>query len=225
MSKHELMLRRRPALDEDIADVHASWIEVAGRLPHPWGVEPTAIDMHPSVRAGDHSALVRLDRGLGKGLRGYAQYALRTAGFLEDAAQYDDFVVISFAARGQDYDPLARDVFPALVRAFGAYRASVYNLAKASADWPDVVEQCRASGTDVDGRDGVFAIWALNYFDRLLCQRAFATTPERLVEKLHRSVAHASLCHDGAIVDWAGRFLDAYELASADAQFRAALAD
>lgn len=224
MSKHELELRRRPRLDEDIVAVHARWVNVAAGLPHPWRIDPTAIDMQPAARRAHSLALVRLNKGLGKGLRGYVQYALRKAAYLEDAAQFDDFIVVVFNARGRDYEQLAREVFPPLIQAFGAYRANVYNVAKRSDDWSNVVDQCRATGRDIDGRDGVYAISALNYFDRLLCKRAFETTPEHLVEKLQRRALSASLFNDGAIVDWAGRFLNADELTEADAQFRTALA-
>lgn len=141
-----------------------------------------------------------MNRYLEKGIKGYVSYQLRAEAYLKDNAQYDDVLVLEFNPQKIDFALLACDVIPKLIDAFQAYRAVMSSTNLALTDWPKIVEMTHSTGRDVDGRDGVFRITALNYWDKTLCQRAFGMTPAKIIQQLSTAVSKAEILNDGAYV-------------------------
>lgn len=151
--------------------------------------------------------MVDLKNLLQKGLKGEIVYQLRHNDYLRDDAQYDDYLAIEFDPKKVDYTDLVINVFPKLIEAFECYRATIYDKRLARLDWQNIVEKARKTGKDIDGRDGVYRINAVNYFDAELCKRAFGLTPEQIFNRLSRKVEHVSLCLDGVILIYSSKLL------------------
>jgi len=100
----------------------------------------------------------------------------------------------------------------------------VHNWSITRSDWPQVVELCNSTGKDVNGRDGVYRINAVNYYDRELCQRAFNLSPEQIVERLDGKVESVSLLSDGVMLIYSSKLLERDELEKIDAKVKALLA-
>lgn len=222
MEKFELVLRHRPSLNQSIEDKHSEFLAIAGGLPAPWGL--TNIDECKLPKQEDNLAtVIQLNRHLAKGLKGFVSYQLRAATYLKDNAQYDDILVLEFNPNKIDYALLVFDVFPKLINAFQAYRAVITSMNLAMEDWQTVVEKVNATGRDVDGRDGVFRISAVNFWDNLLCKRAFGMTPSEIVQRLSVSVPKAAILNDGAYVVSITSISNSGELATLDQHLRGAL--
>lgn len=55
-------------------------------------------------------------------------------------------------------------------------------------------------GIDVDGRDSIFRINPVNFFDQQLCRRAFQLDACHVVDRLKGHVYDASLLNDGVLI-------------------------
>jgi hypothetical protein len=176
------------------------------------------------VNDGDFGAFQKLGPALGKGLRGEVSYPLRDKEYLRDAARYDDSLFMDFDAAQIDFAELTQKVFPALIEGFDAYRAAVKDDAQCLEDWSRIAALAKETGRDVDGRDTVFRIHAVNYFDKELCKRAFDMTPSELLQKLGGVFDRAELFQEGVLLVCTKAFPEADELRRIEEAFRKELA-
>lgn len=216
MSKYKIELRHRVQSDETISERHGRFLDRIARLRSPWNL--SGIGSLPAIGA---ELLVGLsfDDLFGPGIKGRLTYVYRSADYLEDNAQYDDSLFIEFKAGDMELDEIV-EVFPVYVEAFDAYRATLHNWNVTRSDWPDLVAACRKTGKDLNGRDGVYRINTINYFDRELCSRAFGLTPEQLVARLEGKVQLVSMIHDGVFMVYDSSEMDARDFQGVDSYVR-----
>jgi hypothetical protein len=107
------------------------------------------------------------------------------------------------------------------VTAFNAYRGTIFlNNTLVIDDRQEIVRLYRETGKDVNGRDGVYRINTVNYFDRELCRRAFNLSPEEIAHRLEGKVERVSLLLDGVLLIVTSELLDRTELEKVDAMVR-----
>ncbi|WP_083236475.1 hypothetical protein [Pseudomonas sp. S3E12] len=197
MTTHKLEFRHRPKFSEPIEKRHQNFLEKLPCLGKPWDL---AGAVEVSDIEGELVVAVSLDKFLPKGIKGRIAYALRSEKYLEDDAQFDDSLFVEFSNAKVDYSDLLKRIFPAYVHAFGAYRAALHDWSVTRRDWPEVVAACDATKKDVNGRDGVFRINAVNYFDEALCIRAFGKSPQQIISCLKGHVEEASELAGGVLI-------------------------
>lgn len=168
MSKWEINVRRKPALHESEADVHASLVPCLKTLPSPWGL---TCDAPVSSKPGNLTTVVSLRGKLGKGIAGHITYSLRHEDYLRDNAQYDDSLILEFDPKKIDVTVIPEVLIPALVSSFNAYRVSVEDIDLAMSDWEAIKEMVEKTGCDVNGRHGVFRFSPMGFYDRALVLR------------------------------------------------------
>ncbi|MCF7531651.1 hypothetical protein [Pseudomonas petrae] len=197
MTTHKLEFRHRPKFSEPIEKRHEIFLEKLSGLGTPWDLAG-AVEV-PDIE-GELVISVSLDKSLPKGIKGRIVYSLRSEKYLEDDAQFDDSLFVDFSIAKIDYSDLLKMVFPAYIHAFGAYRAALHDWSVTRSDWPAVVAACDATKKDVNGRDGVFRINAINYFDEELCLRAFGKSPQQIISCLKGHVEEASELAGGVLI-------------------------
>ena len=217
MSKYKIGLRHRAQPDETIPERHGRFLDRIAWLGSPWNL--SGIGSLPAIGA---EFLVSLSFGdiFGSGIKGRLTYVYRSADYLEDNAQYDDSLFIEFKAGDMELDEIV-EVLPVFVEAFDAYRATLHNWNVTRSD--DLVAACRKTGKELNGRDGVYRINTINYFDRELCSRAFGLTPEQLVARLEGKVQLVSMIHDGVFMVYGSREMDARDFQGVDSYVRSLL--
>lgn len=131
------------------------------------------------------SAGANLSMCLAKGVRGSILYASRVPGVIKDKATSDDFIKLELDLGKVDYFWFAVHVFPKIVQIFEAYRASIVTDEDQEIDdFDEIVELSREKKIDIIGRDSVFRIQPVNYFDNTLCIRAFGLGHKEVAARL-----------------------------------------
>jgi hypothetical protein len=179
----DVMIRRRARLDEPIPELNAKFLEQFVAVPGFWGEGKTAADA--PFELGETGSL-DLRKALRDGLSGQVVYMARFAGYLsKDVARADDHLRIRLDTDKIDYASFCGETLPRLISIFGSYRGYVEPDAKVrAADWEIVRQQSRKTGRDVDGRDGIFRIWPVCWFDGELSRRAFGISAEEAVRRV-----------------------------------------
>lgn len=196
----ELMIRRRASLNESATELNSNIVARLAALPNFWKEQKTTSDAEFSK--GDESATLDLRQSLMSGLKGQIVYAPRFQGYLSrDIAQSDDFLALRVNTEKADYRIFANETFPDLIAIFGAYRAAIETDREiATADWEIVCQQSLETDRDIDGRDSVFRIWPVNFFDDLLCERSFGRSAEQVVRRASVVCERAELLNGGAFL-------------------------
>lgn len=223
-SKFVLELRHRPKLSDDIKERHKRFVDLQSEVGAPWGI-PCDGSVTPLDMSGELSSIVDLDGVLGLGLKGDIIYQFRGEEYLRDIAQYDDSLAIEFNPKKIDYVNLVKNVFPILVKAFECYRATIYEKKIARSDWREIVKLSRSTGKDVNGRDGVYRVNAVNFYDNELCRRAFGLSPDQVIHRLRGKVEHVSLLLDGVLLIISSAILENDKLANIDSEVKTMLAN
>jgi len=118
-----------------------------------------------------------------------------------DMAMYDDSLIVKIETENIDYDRFVNESLPAMIGHFSPYRADVYlDLKLAMSDFEYWSRLHRERQIDADDRRFVERINPVNYFDRGLCQRAFNTTPEAIIEALVGKVERVEMLDDGVLI-------------------------
>jgi hypothetical protein len=197
----EVMLRRRPALAENVVTLGATFISNARFITRFLKEVPGAESAKVSLGSGE-SAILDLRGSLVAGLGGQIVYAARLAGYLsQDSSQFDDFLTLAASTKDYDHSELCTVLFPKLVETFGPYRASIHtDKTVQRADWKSVRSESQQTGRDIDGRDSVFRIWPVNFFDDLLCRRSFGVSCEDVVRRASPECEQARIVSNGAFL-------------------------
>lgn len=193
-------LRYRARADESISERHERLVARLRAVPQPWGrVGAAGV---PLADIGDGLEVqVDFSQTLTSAMRAYAAYVFRGESYLRDEAEFDDRMVLEFDIGKQDYQRLVCDGFPAYVDAFEAYRGTVVlDEELAADDWEEVSRLSRTLGKDLDGRDGVFRIAPVGFFDHELCRRAFCLTPSEVVSRLAGHAEYVRLLNGGVLL-------------------------
>ena len=163
----------RANLDEPYPELNAKFVEQFIAVPGFWGAGKTASDA--PFESTDESASLDLRTALVSGLGGQVLYAPRFAGYLSrDIAQSDDFIWLRLDTEEADHVRFCSATLPRLIEVFGSYRAAARtDDAVKLADFDITRVQSQKTGRNIDGRDSVYRIWPVCFFDDLLCRRAF----------------------------------------------------
>jgi len=223
VSKYEIELRYRAIVSESIECCHNRFMAGLEKIPVPWGLKEADVQIQLPDIGDDLLSVCDLSSALGNGIKGHSVYVLRSADYLQDKAQYDDNVAIKFDPKKINFNYLVEEIFPLYIKAFLPYRATIQSSDIANADWPEIADKCNSTEKDVNGRDGVYRINAVNYYDRELCQRAFDLSPEQIIERLDGKVESVSLLLDGVMLIYSSKLLERDELEKIDAEVKALL--
>lgn len=221
MSKLKLELRHRAQLNEAYDEKHAKFINNITELESPWCLDK-AFSL-PDM-GGELLVSFPLSKIFGRGVNGRITYVCRSEEYLEDNAQYDDHIQIEFNDGRFDLGEVIK-VLQVYIPAFDCYRATVHNWDITRSDWPKVVEECNSSGKDINGRDGVYRINAINYFDRELCLRAFSLSPEQIIQRLDGKVEFVSLFNDGLFLIYSSQLLEKNVFLNIDKEIKQIIGD
>lgn len=215
----EVRFRRRATDGGDVPTLNARIIKALSGLKGFW-------------RPGDH--LPHLDKGEGEsasidltpclenGIRGAISYASRLKGGLIDKAISDD--VLTLKINAADYEWFGQEIFAKIVLAFEPYRAGmISDLDQDLDDFEDIVNESRRTGLDVDGRDTIFRIQPISYFDDILCCRAFCINSDEALGRMSREGIQASKVYSGVLIQANKHPLNGRHLIEFDARVRRAL--
>ena len=219
MDKYKLELRHRALATEFIPERHERFLAKIAGLDSPWNL--AGIGPLPDI-GSELLVTVALGKIFGVGVKGRLTYVYRSVGYLEDNAQYDDSLFIEFAPGDISIDKII-EILPVYISGFECYRATLHNWAVTRSDWPGLVEACDKTGRDLNGRDGVYRINVINYFDRELCKRAFLLSPEEIFERLDGKVQSVSLVHDGIFMVYSSKELNRHQFQGVDSVVRSLL--
>lgn len=198
--KIEARFRRRAVLGENVEDLNARVLHELSTIEGLWIKEQGISGAHLDSGQGE-SAAVDISPCLGNGMKGAISYASRLSTFISDKAINDDTLVIQMDADAVDFVSFCRCVFPAIVRVFCPYRANIVtDLNQDLDDFEEIVEEVQRTGRDVDGRDTVFRIYPTNYFDDVMCRRAFGLSADEVVVKLSGKIMLAEYFQLGALL-------------------------
>ncbi len=196
----DFMLRRRASLDEPSPELNAKFVEQFAAVPGFWGAGKTAGDA-PFEFTGA-SASLDLRTVLVDGLAGQVLYRARFAGYLSrDIAQSDDFVSLCLITEEADYARFCSTTLPRLIEIFKPYRAAAHtDEAVMLADFDITRVQSQKTGRNIDGRDSVYRIWPVCFFDDLLCRRAFGIGAAEVAARAAPECERAEVLHGGAFL-------------------------
>jgi len=188
----DVMIRRRAKLDEPIPALNARLLEQFIAVPCFWGQGKTAADA--PFEQGETGSL-DLRKSLRGGLSGQVVYMPRFVGYLsKDVSKADDTLRIRLDTDKVDYAVFCAETLPRLITMFESYRGHVETDAKVRAvDWENVRQQSRTTGRNIDGRDSIFRIWPVCWFDGELSRRAFGITAEEAVRRASPECERAEL--------------------------------
>ena len=171
--KVSVNIRRRAAADEDVRKLNSIIIARLSKIDGIFRGDDVQLQAVFDPGKGE-SAGIYLSPFLVEGIRGGVSYASRIPGAVKDHGTSDDFIYLELDLESLNYNWFVTVVFPAIVEVFGAYRSTVVtDLDQRDDDFNKIVELCRLEKKDLKSRDGVFRIQSVNYFDDILCRRAF----------------------------------------------------
>jgi hypothetical protein len=188
----DVMIRRRARLDEPVPVLNAKLLERFVAVPGFWGEGKTVADA--AFEQGETGSL-DLRKSLRDGLSGQVVYMPRFAGYLsKDESKADDTLRIRLDTDKVDYAAFCAETLPRLITIFESYRGYVETDPKVrAADWEMVRQQSRKTGRNIDGRDSIFRVWPVCWFDLELSRRAFGITAEEAVRRASPECERAEL--------------------------------
>jgi hypothetical protein len=140
-------------------------------------------------------------------------YAARHPEHMEDTSIWDDSFTLQIDETRVHYDFFVNTLFQKLATCFEAYRGCVVVDQDLDLDDFEVIcENAQDTGLDIDGRDTVFRIQPANYFDHLLCERAFDASPDEIQKKLCNSVERVDLENNGVLIIVTSKIVSRTEL-------------
>lgn len=197
--KIEAIFRRRAEVGESVAELNSALIEKLSKIS---GFFSESHEQGGGLfDTGDgESASMNLSPYLTPGMSGGVIFASRISGTVEDWATSDDSLGLKIDLEKIDFMQFSSTVFPEVIRAFDCYRSAVITDVNLYLDdHEEIVEVCRSTLLDVDGRDGVFRFNPVNYFDDELCARAFSLCPAEVVERLKGNCKTVEEFHGGVL--------------------------
>lgn len=219
----EARFRRRAKSGESISELNNSLLKRLSKIKGLWAESKSAEDVYFDAGSGE-SAASDLSPCLVKDVNGAISYASRLPAAIVDKATSDDSIILKFDSDKIDFHKLCNDVFPEVIEAFSPYRAVIItDLDQDLDDFEDIVQESQSTGKDVDGRDSVFRIHPINYFDDEMCKRAFGIASSEVIEKLELSIERAEKIAGGALLLVSSEPVAGSELASIDSLVRRCL--
>lgn len=215
----EVRFRRRAMVGESLSLLNYKLLDRLSTISKLWAADVAYA--HYDAGSGE-SAAADLSPCLVNGIKATVSYASRLPAAVADKAISDDVMALRFDREQVDFEEFCREVFPAIVTAFEPYRASVViDLDQDLDDYEDIVREAQRTGRDIDGRDTVFRLHLVNYFDRIMCERAFGGSPEKIADELCGLVPLVRIFQDGVLI--VRSYEPSQSLSDLDAEIRARL--
>jgi hypothetical protein len=192
--RYWLVLHSRADESVSAVEKHTRFFESIKDIPAPWGLgdrpPPTAPDFGRLS-----SASIGLTKFFGDGVhRAMITYVYRR--LLKDRGSSDDLLNITFNPAKVDVRHLIYTVIPKYVEAFDAYLVEYFDDRLIDLAWEAPSEQ----RVHTDPRFGVRRVNVVNFYDELLCRRAFNLTPADVMGRLQGKVENMRLLHGGVYV-------------------------
>lgn len=196
----EARFRRRAEAGESLSELNDFLLGRLSKVTGLWSDGRSIEDCRFDAGSGE-SAGADLSPCLANGIKGAISYASRLPAAIVDKAISDDYLVIRFDADIVNFQLFSRHLFSEIIKIFRPYRANIVtDLDQDLDDFEDIVKEAQRTGRDVDGRDTVFRLHSVNYFDSIMCLRAFGMDPEHLVGRLKGEIVLADLLQDGVLL-------------------------
>lgn len=196
----EARFRRRAGATENVGDLNDKVLRSLSGIGGLWKDGGALSDIYFDAGDGE-SAAADISPCLEFGIRGAISYASRLPKAIADSARSDDSLTFQLDTTAVNFESFCRDIFPEIVKIFGAYRAAVVtDLNLDLDDFEDIVKEAQRTGKDVDGRDTVFRIYPVNYFDNTMCVRAFGISASEVVARLAGKIELADGLQSGALL-------------------------
>jgi hypothetical protein len=184
---------------------HMTFIERMMKLPQPLGWQ--GVDVPPTPDCGDElgASFEVVYPIAGLELDGRYVYRGQTYQYLDEAF-YDDKVWISFSPKNPkiNYHAMLHEHLARAMCAFGGYAAHGYfgayvvKYEDLHADEIQVLQAC--PGVDVNGRNNIFTLNVVQYWDAELCQRALGYGRDEVIRRLTGKVPLVQPLMDGVYV-------------------------
>lgn len=219
----EARFRRRPSVDEKIPELHKRVLEKLLSIP---GLGKGAATAEALILefGEDEGGGANLTPILAPGVKGCVSYVSRFYAGAGDVARNDDYLILAADTELVSFSLLCREIFPAVIEVFGPYRAAVVSdLNQDLDDFDAIIDEAERTGRDVDGRDTVYRLRPLNFFDDEMCKRAFGHPADDLVVLAKRFFSGARLFHGGALLPLSDEPLLSHRLFTLDMDFRQSL--
>jgi hypothetical protein len=210
----EARFRHRAKDSEVILELHAKVVSCLESIHWLWDRIPikTVLSSHGESAACDLTGYLK------DGVRGAISYSARFAGKMQDKAMYDDVLTLQVDEGIVPYRDFVFKAFEQIVSCFNPYRASiVHDLDLDLEDYEQIINLAQTSGKDIDGRDSVYRINPVNFFDNELCKRSFGLSANDVFNRLKGHVEYVAVQNGGALVIVTGDVVDRKELPSVHA--------
>lgn len=216
----EARFRRRVAASESISEINNELLNNLAEIKGLWSEGKSIEDSYFDPGTGE-SAATDLSTCLASGMKGAISYASRLTASVVDKAISDDSFILKFNSNEVDFQWFSSQIFPEVVNAFYPYRATIVtDLNQDMDEFEDIIEESQRTGKDVDGRDTVYRINSVNYFDNLMCTRAFGINADEVIERLSNSIEKAEKIFDGVLLVVTSKLITGDELRELDGSVR-----
>lgn len=194
----EARFRRRAVSGESLSELNDNLLDQMSSIAGLWAANRSCARF--DVGTGE-SAATDLSSCLADGIKGAISYASRLPAAIADKAISDDFITLRFDTSRVNFQGFCSNIFPEIVRVFRPYRASVVSdLDLDLDDFEEVASEARRTGFDIDGRDSVYRLHPINYFDHEMCERAFGISPEQVAGSFGSQVVSSEVFLDGVML-------------------------
>ena len=196
MTTQTLNVARRPSLHEDMSAFFAR-VEAMFPPDSPWYVDA---DYARLAKGTGEEFSVRSDwRHPEHKMKGSFSVSVREEGFMDDTAQASDRLLYKFPSEMVDAFNTCQAA-RTIIESFGAYQVDCYNDNADFEGFNDLVEANYKTHKDLNGRDSVWWLMPLNYWDAEKCRRSFGVSVKKLVARLDPHVYKAEVFEGGAWV-------------------------
>jgi hypothetical protein len=219
----DMVMRRRARLDEPMPEFNARLVEQFRAISDFWGEGKTAADA--PFEQGE-SGTLDLRKALRDGLSGQIIYLPRFPGYLSKdvSSMADDSMRIRLNTDKIDYAAFCDKTLPQLITLFRPYRGHMETDHKVwTADREVVRQQSRQTGRNIDGRDSIYRIWPVCWFDEELSRRTFGIGAEEAVGRVAPECERAELIAGCAFLIVTAAIVTGSNLDVIDARIKARL--
>lgn len=196
-----ITLRRRPNVNEAVPALNEKLSRALAEVEGYW--DPRKAPEDASFDCGPESSTLDLRKCVLAGLSGQISYESRIPDLIRDHGMSDDTLDIYFDPDIFDVPYFMHNVLPRLITIFGPYRGQFSTDAEVAGEyWQEVCElsDYGERETPSDGRHDVYRFWPVNFFDDLLCRRAFGMSAKEVVARAANECAVARLIDGGAFL-------------------------
>lgn len=188
-----------------IEERHNSIVEGMKNLHSPFSWRDFEAPVPPQRKKGSFSAVYKL-RYPSSSILHIGWYQIRDAKYLYDEAACDDRFSFEFklGTPGLEYASLVHQHFPSLIAAIGGYRACLpyghYAIPYGDLHKEERVRLRDDEAIDTDGRNNIFALDPVHFWNEELCQKALGYGRDEVVHRLTGKVPRIEPLMDGVYV-------------------------